>query len=96
MAVQPLQPSHQQEIPANSDIMTVLNSMQEAMKSKDDMISNLQETIRGLNRQIAIMNDTLDSLRSSIAQHGEARGRSRSTKPVGTASAAPAEWDGTF
>ncbi len=58
---QPTQPSGE----ANSQIIDMLNKMQEAMMSKDSLITQLQDTIRNLNAQIASMTATLASLQSA-------------------------------
>ncbi len=65
----------------NSQVMDMLNKMQEAMMSKDSLITQLQDTIRNLNAQIASMTATLAALQTTAA----------SQQPPGTAAATTGE-----
>ncbi len=52
---------------ANAEIMEMLKSMQESIKGKDALITQLQETIKGLNTQIAAMGATLNAMQAAAA-----------------------------
>ncbi len=50
---------------ANAEIMEMLRSMQDSIKTKDALITQLQETIKGLNNQIAAMGATLSAMQAA-------------------------------
>ncbi len=88
---------------SNAEILTLLKTMQEAMKNKDDIISKLQDTIAGLNSQIATMTATINSMQATATtRRGRAgRSKSRSEPPAGRrttddAARPSGPWDGTW
>ncbi len=79
------EPPPAEQANANAEIMEMLRTMQESIKGKDALITQLQETIKGLNNQIAAMGATLNAMQAAAT----AAQQNTSTTPTGASPSTP-------